>query len=133
MRTLLKNKTSFYGIAIAVFLTVSVFSSTMMPGMSHDEMGGIGNCPFQIGGTILCEMNVLDHLALWKAMFASLSPQITIAALLLSALLARAIFRHLFASLDTHGRQPLFAYLHDTHIPSFHLLPFGSAISPRAP
>lgn len=135
MSALPKVKSLFYGTILLAFLTVSVFALPAMATMGHHEMGGVvSNCPFMVGETALCGMNVLDHIASWQAMFTSLPAQLsTIVLLLLALVLSWVWLRHLFDPPDTSQLQHHFSYSRETHAPSFASLLLGSVISPRAP
>jgi len=133
MRNLLKNNL-LYGAIILAFLAVGTFSPLSMAGMEHHEMGGTSNCPFMIGETAICQMNVFDHIASWQAMFTALPAELsTIILLLLALVLSWVWLRHLFDPPDTSQLQSHFSYSRDTHALSFALLLLGSVISPRAP
>lgn len=130
-----KTKSLFYGVVILAFLYVSVFALPMMATMEHHEMGGsMSNCPFMVGETALCEMNIFDHIASWQAMFTALPAELSIVLLLLlSLVLTWVSLRHLFDPPDTSQLQSYFSYSRETHAPSFTKLLLGSVISPRAP
>ena len=132
MRELLKNKLP-YTLIILAFLAVSVFAPLSMMSMEHHEMG-MSDCPFMIGETAICQMNVFDHIASWQVMFTVLPVEFSYFVLLLLALVLSWVWlRHLFDPPDTSQRQSHFSYFRDTHAPSFGLLFLGSVISPRAP
>lgn len=135
MHALSKIKTLLYGIIITAFLYVSVFALPAMATMSHQETGGaMDSCFFMVGETALCEMNVLDHIASWQAMFTALPAELSTIVLLLLSLVPLLVWlRHLFDSPNTSQLQPHFSYSRDTSAPSFGSLLLGSVISPRAP
>jgi hypothetical protein len=135
MNVLPKTKTLLYGILITAFLYVSVFALPAMATMEHHEMGGaMSNCPFMVGETALCQMNIFDHIASWQAMFIALPAELsTVLLLLLSLVLACVWLRHLFDPPDTSQLKSLFSYSRETHAPSFRAVLLGSVISPRAP
>lgn len=130
-----KVKSLLYSTVLLAFLTVSIFALPMMATMGHHEMGGtMSNCPFMVGETALCAMNVLDHIASWQAMFTALPTELsTILLLLLSLVLTWVWLRHLFDPPDTSQQQSPFSYSRETYALSFSQLLLGSAISPRAP
>lgn len=134
MRSFPNVKRILYGITASAFLYVSVFTLPSMAMRYHHDGMSMSNCPFMVGEVTLCEMNVLDHIASWQAMFTALPAGLsTILLLLLSLVLAWVWLRHLFDPPDTSQTQPYLSYVRETHASSFNVLLLGSVISPRAP
>ncbi len=128
-----KIKSLFYGITILAFLYVSIFALPAMATMSHHEGMPTSNCPFMVGETAICQMNIFDHIASWQAMFTALPTELsTIVLLLLSLVLTWVWLRHLFDPPDIR-RSESFVYKVEPFSQSFRTLLLGSAISPRAP
>ncbi len=134
MVSLFKTKRILFAAALLTFLAVGILGSFAMIGMNHNEMSAMSGCPFAVGETALCEMNILAHIASWQTMFASLPPQVSVFVLLLLAVvLSWARLRYLFGSPNNFQRQLRFLHSSETYAFSFSSLLLGSAISPRAP
>jgi len=98
-------------------------------------MGSVtSNCPFMLGETAFCEMNVLNHIASWQTMFTSLPAKLSVFVLVLLVLaVSRVWLRHLFDPHNASEKQTRFSYSSDRHAPSFKSLFLDSVIRPRAP
>ncbi len=123
-------------VVTLAFLSVSVFSPLGMMAMEHhhDMGGGMSNCPFMVGEVAICQMNALDHISSWQAMFTTLPVQVSVLLLLLLALVLSWVWlRHLFDPPDTSQEHSRLSFSNGSYAPSFATLLLGSAISPRAP
>ncbi len=129
-----KTKQFLFTALILAYFVVGVFGLFGMATMSHHDGMDMGDCPFMLGETALCEMNVLEHIVSWQVMFTTLPPQLSILALLLLVvLLVFGVLRYLFEPPNASQSQSRFSYSKPTHPSSFTSLLLGSAISPRAP
>ena len=134
MVSLFKTKRILFAAGILVFLLVGSFGPLVMMEMSHQEMSTTSSCPFAVGETALCEMNILAHIASWQTMLASLPPQVSVFVLLLLAVVLSWVrLRHLFGSPNNSQQQLRFLHPREAHAFSFSSLFLGSVISPRAP
>ena len=133
MQELVKKKFLRF-LIILVFGAIIVFAPLLIVGMGQHEMGDTSNCPFMIGEMALCQMNALDHLASWRAVFVVLPVEFSSFVLLLLILgWSWAKLRNLFAPPNTPQQKPSFLYPNNNHPLSFATLLLGSVISPRAP
>lgn len=132
----MKKKLPLHIAVTLAFVFVTVFSPLGIMDLGHhlDIDGGVGNCFFMIGEIVLCQMNVLDHIVAWQAMFATLPPELTtLIAFLLAVLLAWKTLRHLFDPPDISQKKLGFSCSRKSYNPSIYSLLLGSIISPRAP
>ncbi|OHA84308.1 MAG: hypothetical protein A2937_02110 [Candidatus Yonathbacteria bacterium RIFCSPLOWO2_01_FULL_47_33b] len=130
-----RNINYILSLTIAVaFLSISVFGVFGMMNMDHRGVDSMSTCPFMIGETALCTMNVFDHVASWQAMTASLPVGLlTLVFLIASLVMTGTWLRYLFGPPNTQQARILFPRSHKTHIPSFALLFLAGALNPRAP
>ncbi len=127
------NQLLFY-ILIFAYFAVGVFGLFGMATLvHHNEMAMVG-CPFMVGETAICEMNVFDHIASWQEMSNAIFPQVSVLALLLlGVLLVFRLTRYFYDAQDTSQLKSHFSYFTPAYSQSLTSLLFGSAISPRAP
>lgn len=88
--TLQKLAISFLAFGLFAFLTLSFFGLGHMSGMTENENGDMVGCIFT-GKTMLCKMNVIEHISLWQSMFTAI-PQESLMLLALLILLVAVIF-----------------------------------------
>ncbi len=127
------NQLLFY-ILIFAYFAVGVFGLFGMATLvHHNEMAMVG-CPFMVGETAICEMNVFDHITSWQVMLTATSPQVSVLALLLLMMLfAFSLLRYFYGSPDASQLKSYFSYFGPAYSQSLTSLFLGSAISPRAP
>ena len=65
-------KPIFAVAVLLLFAGVSILGVGMS--MMTDAQGHMSNCPFMTGTGSICQMNVVDHLSHWQALFTALSP-----------------------------------------------------------
>lgn len=86
-------------LALSVFLLTNVFGLlTHSQGMNVDQSGKMLGC-FLMGETVVCQINIFEHLSLWQNTFT------TILSLFTSAALLFALAWFIFSRHDRHRLQ----------------------------
>lgn len=125
-------KLFLYSITILIFLYVTIFGLPLIATM-HDHNGmPTGNCPFTIGKTTLCEMNIIEHITSWQAMFIALPFIKNILFILLIFILTFVISRFLYDKSTISLSKKLILRIKTLPL-SFSLILLGTIINPRAP
>lgn len=117
---------------VVSFLLVGVAGVAYSSAMMGHDTGRMVGCPFASGETVLCPMNILEHIISWQKTFAALPPASAFLVLLAFVFLALVV-RFLFDPPDATSLKINFSYYPDQATPYFRALLLQSAISPRAP
>jgi len=108
-----KNLTVYLaGVGLSAFIVMSLFGLGYTAGMAMNDHGDMAGCIFT-GQTMLCNMDITEHIALWQMMFTAIHQNI--ATLLALALLLIATIRIIAYDMPT---QRLYLFQHP-HIPLF--------------
>lgn len=75
---------------LLAFVLLGIFGLGHFSGMPINEGGEMDGCIFA-GGTMLCKMSVIEHIALWQSMFTAV-PQESATVFVLLALFIAVIF-----------------------------------------
>lgn len=121
-------------LLVATILLVGIFAPLGMAGMGDHHMAGAERCPFMPTQAVLCEMNIMAHIASWQTLFSALSPEFFASLLLTLLLLSFVFLKRVFAPPRSNALERLHLPYWDeisTHPLSLVLL--GNSISPRAP
>lgn len=88
---------SFLAIGLFAFVTLSILGLGHMNGMETNKDGNMEGCIFT-GKTMLCKMDVVEHISLWQSIFTAM-PQENLTLFALLILLAVVIFitKNIFA------------------------------------
>lgn len=80
----------FLALGLFAFATMGIFGLGHMGGMKTDDAGDMAGCIFT-GKTMLCKMDVMEHISLWQSLFVAM-PQEILIFLALFIFLATVIF-----------------------------------------
>ena len=62
---------------LLIFFLGSMFVS-LFHMSSMDMHAGMSDCPFMSHEEVICPMNLTDHIAVWKSVFSSVAPTLTL-------------------------------------------------------
>lgn len=73
------------------FILIILLGASQIFAMEMNEDGNMDGCPFT-GKTMLCKMNILEHLSLWQSMFTVIPKKSVVLLVLISVLTAVILF-----------------------------------------
>jgi len=70
--------TKILSFTLLMFFLGTMFFSLFHMSMGMDMSGGMDDCPFMAHEEVICPMNLMDHIGVWKSVFASVAPTFTL-------------------------------------------------------